>query len=47
VSSWADVETLAARREVFPVVSVFTYRVSSWAYLDRLDLREMSELVLD
>ena len=38
---------LADRRETFPVVHVFTHRVSTWAYLDALDDRETAELVLD
>ncbi|NUR97436.1 MAG: hypothetical protein HOV67_19540, partial [Kribbellaceae bacterium] len=38
---------LAARRDVFPVVHTFQYRVTCWGYLDRLDLRELSELLLD
>ena len=28
-------------------IDVFRYRVSLWAYLDQLDLREAAELVLD
>src|SRR5262245_65075919 len=39
--------TLADRRDVFPVVHTFTYRVSIWAYLDALGEREMVEMVLD
>jgi hypothetical protein len=38
---------LARRRDVFPVVSTFTFRVSTWAYLDRLDATEAAELVLE
>ena len=38
---------LATRREVFPVVARFTYRVSFWAYLDALDDRETAELVVE
>jgi hypothetical protein len=38
---------LAERREVFPVVHTFQYRVTCWGYLDRLDLRETAELLLD
>lgn len=38
---------LAARRDVFPVVHTFTYRVSTWALLDGLDDRETAELVLE
>jgi hypothetical protein len=38
---------LAERRDVFPVVHTFQYRVTCWGYLDRLDLRETAELLLD
>jgi hypothetical protein len=38
---------LGERRDVFPVVHTFRYRVSVWAYLDGLDLRETAELLLD
>lgn len=38
---------LADRRETFPVVQVFTYRVSTWAYLAAVDDQEVTELVLD
>lgn len=38
---------LADRRATFPVVHTFTHRVSTWAYLDALDDREVAELVLD
>jgi hypothetical protein len=38
---------LAERREVFPVVHTFQYRVTCWGYLDRIDLREAAELLLD
>ncbi|HEY3560136.1 MAG TPA: hypothetical protein VGL05_21855 [Kribbella sp.] len=38
---------LAARRDVFPLVHTFQYRVTCWGYLDRLDLREVAELLLD
>ena len=38
---------LAERRDVFPVVHTFQYRVTCWGYLDRIDLREAAELLLD
>jgi hypothetical protein len=38
---------LADRRDVFPVIQTFRYRVSMWAYLERLDRRELAELILD
>lgn len=38
---------LAGGRDVFPVVHSFRYRVSMWGYLDRLDRRELAELLLD
>jgi hypothetical protein len=38
---------LAARRDAFPLVHTFQYRVTCWGYLDRLDLREVAELLLD
>lgn len=38
---------LTTRRDVFPVVHTFQYRVSCWGYLDRLGLRETAELLLD
>jgi hypothetical protein len=51
LQSWSgDLNTeaaLAGRRDVFPVVSTFTFRVSTWAYLDRLDVREVAELVIE
>jgi hypothetical protein len=51
LQSWsADMDTdaaLAHRRDVFPVVHTFTYRVSIWAYLDALTERETAEMVLD
>ena len=40
-------EALDARRDVFPVVHVFRFRVSTWALLERLDRREVAELLLD
>jgi hypothetical protein len=51
LQSWSgtmDAEVaLAGRRDVFPVVSTFTFRVSTWAYLDRLDPAETAELVIE
>ncbi|WP_350275956.1 hypothetical protein [Kribbella sp. HUAS MG21] len=38
---------LAGRPDVFPVVNSFQYRVTAWCYLDRIDLRETAELLLD
>jgi hypothetical protein len=38
---------LRGRRDVFPVVHTFQYRVTIWCYLDRIDLREAAELLLD
>ncbi|MER7247095.1 hypothetical protein [Kribbella sp. NPDC000426] len=38
---------LAARPDVFPYVQAFQYRITCWCYLDRLDLRETAELMLD
>ena len=35
------------RRDVFPVVHTFRYRVSTWALLARLGRREVAELLLD
>ena len=40
-------DALKGRREVFPVVHVFRYRVSTWAVLERLTRREVAELLLD
>jgi hypothetical protein len=45
-----DMDTEAAltgRRDVFPVVHTFRYRVTAWCYLDQIDLRETAELLLD
>jgi len=51
LQSWSgDLNTeaaLAGRRDVFPVVSTFVFRVSTWAYLDRLDALETAELVVE
>ncbi len=38
---------LAGRRDVFPVVTTFEYRVTMWCYLDQIDRRETAELLLD
>jgi hypothetical protein len=38
---------LAGRRETFPVIHTFRFRVSAWAYLDQLDRRELAEMLLD
>lgn len=38
---------LEERRDVFPVVHTFEYRVTMWCYLDQIDLRETAELLLD
>ena len=37
----------SGRSDVFVVVHTFTYRVSGWALLERLDRREVAELLLD
>jgi hypothetical protein len=38
---------LAGRRDVFPVVQAFSFRVTMWCRLDLLDQRELAELLLD
>ena len=38
---------LAARRDTFLRVDTFDFRVSVWAWLDRLARRELAELLLD
>ncbi len=40
-------KALANRREEFPVISTFRFRVTMWCRLDRLGQRETAELVLD
>ena len=40
-------DALRDRRDVFPVVHTFRYRVSTWAVLARLGRREVAELLLD
>ena len=37
----------SSRPDTFVVVHTFTYRVSGWALLERLDRREVAELLLD
>jgi len=46
----AEMDTASAlseRRDAFPVVHAFSFRVTMWCRLDRLDLREVAELLLD
>jgi len=38
---------LARRSDTFPRIVTFDFRVSVWAWLDRLGRRELAELVLD
>ena len=38
---------LQGRRDVFPVVHTFRFRVSTWAVLARVSRREVAELLLD
>jgi hypothetical protein len=38
---------LAGRRDVFVRIDTFRFRVTLWARLDRLDRRELAELLLD
>ncbi|HEY3530264.1 MAG TPA: hypothetical protein VGK78_14050 [Nocardioides sp.] len=38
---------LADRRDTFVRVDTFDFRVSAWAWLDRLGRRELAELLLD
>jgi hypothetical protein len=38
---------LAGRRETFPIIQTFEYRVSVWGRLDLLDRGELAELMLD
>lgn len=38
---------LAARRDTFPVVQTFSVKASIWAYLDRLDADELTELLTE
>lgn len=39
--------TLADRRDTFFVVQTFTVKVSIWAWLDRLDEPELTEILTD
>ena len=51
LQSWTrDMDTqaaLATRREAFPVVRTFDFRVSTWGRLDLIDRREVAELLLN
>ena len=51
LQSWtgdlSTAEALADRRDVFVRIDTFSHRVSTWAYLDSLEDREVAELVLD
>lgn len=38
---------LGRRSDTFPRIDTFDFRVSVWARLDRLDRRELAELLLD
>ena len=38
---------LAGRRDTFVRIDTFRFRVTMWARLDRLDRRELAELLLD
>ena len=38
---------LAARRDTFVRIDTFDFRVSVWARLDRLEARELAEMLLD
>jgi hypothetical protein len=40
-------QALADRRDVFFVVQTFRVKVSIWAWLDRLDEQELTELLTD
>ena len=40
-------QALAGRRDTFVRIDTFRYRVTMWARLDRLDRRELAELLLD
>jgi hypothetical protein len=40
-------QALAGRRKTFPVIHTHRFRVSLWALLVELDVRELAELVLD
>ena len=52
LQTWTGDMTLERRAggaaaTAFPVVHTFRYRVTSWAVLERLDRREVAELLLD
>ena len=51
VQVWTDEmdteEALAGRRDVFVHIDTFRFRVTLWAHLDRLDRRELAELLLE
>ncbi|WP_052595178.1 hypothetical protein [Luteipulveratus mongoliensis] len=40
-------QVLSGRRDTFPVVHTFRFRVSLWAVLGELDSRELTELILE
>jgi len=40
-------QALAGRRDTFVHIDTFRYRVTMWARLDRLDRRELAELLLE
>lgn len=40
-------QALAERRDTFVRIDTFRYRVTLWARLDRLDRRELAELLLE
>ena len=43
----ATEQVLAGRRDIFPVLQTFRYRVTMWCRLDLLDRQELAELLLD
>ena len=40
-------QALAGRRDTFVRIDTFRFRVTMWARLDRLDRRELAELLLE
>ena len=40
-------QALADRRDMFVRIDTFRFRVTMWARLDRLDRRELAELLLE
>ena len=40
-------QALAGRRDTFVRIDTFRFRVTAWARLDRLDRRELAELLLE